>query len=342
MERSLLHDEVGRRLNSGLHNFWYPVLPSWRLHSSPYGITRLSQRIVLWRDEGGEVHALDDRCPHRGAPLSRGRNLGSRIACWYHGIEVGGDGSIGSVPAVNGCPLEGRHLVRSYPVQEIAGAIFLWFGETDAQPSELHLPDEISDSSNSYFLSAFHWACSYRYAIDNLMDPMHGSYLHAVSHSMSKGLRQATILASETDAGVMVERDNQKGVNFDWVEFGTSGMMWLRLDLPYAERYGPGGPFRIIGVMTPIDEHHCFVFQWRLRQVDGWERDVWRFLYRVRLEGLHWDVLEQDRAILESMSDDAREHEHLYQNDIGLVKVRKRLQAMAVAEIEAEQSTGTR
>ena len=34
--------------------------------------------------------------------------------------------------------------------------------------------------------------------------------------------------------------------------------------------------------------------------MQGWQRDAWRFLYKNRLEGLHWAVLEQDHEIFDS------------------------------------------
>ncbi len=155
---------------------------SWQVTHAPIGITRLGQNIVVWRDNAGALHALEDRCPHRGARLSMGWNLGDRVACWYHGVEVGGDGQVKSVPAVESCPLEGRTCVRSYPVQEQAGAIFLWFGDSaPAEADALRLPEELVSDEHSNFLCVAHWDCNYRYAIDNVMDPMHGAYLHAVS-----------------------------------------------------------------------------------------------------------------------------------------------------------------
>ncbi len=81
-------------LDQGLRGMWYPVLASWEVGNNPVGITRLEQQIVVWRDKQGAIHALEDRCPHRGARLSMGWNLGDRIACWYHGVEVGGDGEV--------------------------------------------------------------------------------------------------------------------------------------------------------------------------------------------------------------------------------------------------------
>ena len=85
-----LSPEAETRLNQGLRGLWYPVLPSWAVQGTPVGITRLSQHIAVWRDTDGTVHATEDRCPHRGARLSLGWNLGDRVACWYHGIEVRG------------------------------------------------------------------------------------------------------------------------------------------------------------------------------------------------------------------------------------------------------------
>lgn len=325
------------RLNTGLRNYWYPVAASWQVTHAPIGITRLGQDIVVWRDNVGRLNALEDRCPHRGARLSMGWNLGDRVACWYHGVEVGGDGQVKSVPAVENCPLEGRTCVRSYPVEEQAGAIFLWFG--DRAPTEadaLHLPEELVSEEHTNFLCVAHWDCNYRYAIDNVMDPMHGAYLHAVSHSMASGEKSATMQVVETEHGLVFEKTGQRGVNFDWVEFGETGTLWLRLSIPYRDKVGPGGPFGIVGIATPVDEDHCQVFFWRTRHVQGWERDVWRFLYRNRLEGLHWDVLEQDRVVLESMAPNARDREMLYAHDAGITRVRRLLKRRADAEVADE------
>lgn len=85
---------VQHYLDKGLRGLWYPVLASWEVQSAPVGITRLGEQIVVWRNKDGQVQALEDRCPHRGARLSMGWNLGDRIACWYHGVEVAGNGEI--------------------------------------------------------------------------------------------------------------------------------------------------------------------------------------------------------------------------------------------------------
>ncbi len=70
---------VQNYLDKGLRGLWYPVLASWEVQSAPVGITRLGEQIVVWRNKDGQVQALEDRCPHRGARLSMGWNLGDRI-----------------------------------------------------------------------------------------------------------------------------------------------------------------------------------------------------------------------------------------------------------------------
>jgi phenylpropionate dioxygenase-like ring-hydroxylating dioxygenase large terminal subunit len=81
-------DPVDAALEVGLKDLWFPVCPSGFVKDSPVSLRRLGYKIVLWRDATGQVHALEDHCPHRGAPLSLGVILGDRIACPYHGVEV--------------------------------------------------------------------------------------------------------------------------------------------------------------------------------------------------------------------------------------------------------------
>ncbi|HTP84442.1 MAG TPA: aromatic ring-hydroxylating dioxygenase subunit alpha [Alphaproteobacteria bacterium] len=325
--------EVEKLLTMGLRDRWYPVAASWMVGRKPVGLTRLGERLVLWRDEAGAVHALEDRCPHRGARLSLGWNLGDRLACWYHGVEVTADGTVARVPAAEKCPLEGQHCVRSYPCQEHHGGIFAWFGrDPQAAPLPLELPEELASPEWSSMLCTAAWKCNYSYAVDNVMDPMHGAYLHAASHSMAHGDKTAVMRIRKTQHGLMFEKETQRDVNFDWTEWGDTGAQWMRLSIPYRKDAGPGGMFFIIGFVTPVDETHCRVFFWRCRKVQGWQRGAWRFLYRARLEGLHWDVLEQDRVVLESMAADARDHEFLYAHDTGMAHVRRLLRKEAEAQ----------
>jgi phenylpropionate dioxygenase-like ring-hydroxylating dioxygenase large terminal subunit len=121
-----LPDSVDSLLQRGLYDLWFPICPSNFVNDRPLSLRRLGRKLALWRDAAGVPHALEDHCPHRGAPLSMGVNLGDRLACPYHGIEVRCDGTVTKVPASPGCTLEGTRAAASFHVQDAYGALWLF------------------------------------------------------------------------------------------------------------------------------------------------------------------------------------------------------------------------
>ena len=329
-------DPAWSHVENGLRGRWHAVCASCDVGRSPTPLTRLGDRLVLWRDRSGDVHILEDRCPHRGAALSKGRAVGDNLVCGYHGVEVTTDGTVACVPAFDSSGLEGERLVRNYPTVEHNQTIYAWFGMNDAEPTPLNLPPELESEEWDGFLCTATWNCHYLYAFDNVVDPMHATYLHAQSHTLSGGARKDRMKIEDITGGFTISRaSGQRGENFDTGDFIDTGIHWIRIDVPYPATAGPGGPFRIIGYVTPIDDSNCIVFFYRLRRVAGWKRDMWRFLYKTTLEGRHWHVLEQDREMLEAMPNDARYHENLYQHDIGVSRLRRSLYEVAQGQIDS-------
>jgi phenylpropionate dioxygenase-like ring-hydroxylating dioxygenase large terminal subunit len=335
--------QVQQYLRTGLRNRWSPVLPSRFVGTGgkPLGITRLGEPLVLWRDAKGTIHVHADRCPHRAVPLSRGINEGDRLRCNYHGVEVGPDGTVLNVPGQPGCPLEGKKAVKTYPSQEIAGAIFVWFGDAlHAEASAFEPPPEIAAPEYSHYLCYADWEMPWRYAFDNLMDPMHGTFLHSNSHTMYQGDTEAQFVTRDTPHGFFFEKKDQRNVNFDWSELVDDGALYVRLEIPYPPSGGPGGNFGIVGFGTPIDEDKMCVFFWRTRKVEGWQRDTWRFLYKTTLEKRHWHVLEQDREMLSGLKPGLEKFEMLYQHDAGVIRLRRYLAQQARKQLTELQAAG--
>ncbi len=331
-------DPVDAALEVGLKDLWFPLCPSSFVKDNPVSLRRLGRKLALWRDATGKVHALEDHCPHRGAPLSLGVILGDRIACPYHGVEVRHDGTVMKVPGSPGCKLEGSRPTRSFHTTESNGVIFLFnSSENIDTPPPLELPEQLTSPEWSSFLCYVEWGCDYRYVIDNVMDPMHGAYLHKQSHTMSEGEISADFQIRDTDDGFLFEKKGQRDINFDWTEWREAGNIHtMRLEIPYPKTGGPGGNFTIVGSFTPAEPNTTSVFFWRCRKVQGWQRDTWRFLYKDRLEERHWNVLEQDRVAVEHMEPDANTRENLYQHDVGIVRLRRRLRKLAEAQLERQ------
>ena len=111
-------ERVERKVVAGLRNRWWCIGPSAMVAGQALALTRLGSKLVAWRDASGKVNLIDDRCPHRGAPLSLGRLEAGRLSCRYHGVEVAGDGTVTAAPAYPECAYVGKKMVRSYPVVE--------------------------------------------------------------------------------------------------------------------------------------------------------------------------------------------------------------------------------
>ncbi|MEO9777946.1 MAG: aromatic ring-hydroxylating dioxygenase subunit alpha [Sedimentitalea sp.] len=331
-------------VNQGLGGFWMPVATSVQLKvGKPLARKIAGENLVMWRDGAGKVRCIEDFCPHRGAKLSLGHVHGDNIACWYHGVTVDGTGTVVRVPAMPDCALEGRKALTSYAAEEAGGAVFIYMPSADQPEAPDFVPPvEFTSDEWQVFPCMTHWDCNYRLSLDNAADPMHASYLHADSFTLAYGSKQDTMKLEKREKGFQIERVSQQGVNFDYTEVVIDeGTMFFRLDIPYPDGAGPGGPFRIIGFATPIDENTHHSFFWRCRQVQGLAAESWRFLYRAVLEDRHWHVLEQDRTMLESIPSDARRREMLYQHDIGVSRLRQMMVKRAKAHFKALDAAET-
>lgn len=340
MEASL-KERAEQRLNTGLLGQWYVIAKSVQVQPGEHlAVKALGRDLVLWRGEDGILRCTEDYCPHRGAPLSLGKVKGCNLACAYHGIEMDGEGVVAKVPALRDCPLEGRKEIDSFPIEEHAGGVFAYFPSAERpDPTPLALPYELVDDDYAHFLTTGLWEANYRYAVENIADPMHGPHLHGDTFTLSGGSHEDRVRVTAVEHGFTIERVAQQGENFDWAEvIVENGAPHCRVNIPYPPAGGPGGMMRVVNFVTPVDERNCRIFFWRCRKIQGLEKEIWRFLFRTTFEPLHWYVLEQDRTMLAAMRPDARERERLYQHDIGVTRLRQTLARMARAQVAAEDA----
>lgn len=168
------------------HDAWYPAAESVEVGHSLLARTLLDQKVVLFRQEGGEVAALLDRCAHRFAPLSQGQLCGDRVACPYHGMQYAADGMCVHIPGQDRIPPQAK--VRSFPVIERYGLVFVWMGDP-AQAEEFRLVSipEYDAPGWSVSRSDAKFGCSWRIILENLIDPAHTSFVHSRTIGNSAG-----------------------------------------------------------------------------------------------------------------------------------------------------------
>jgi phenylpropionate dioxygenase-like ring-hydroxylating dioxygenase large terminal subunit len=172
-----------------LRNAWYAATWSKDLTDKPLGRTFLNEKVVLFRQAGGAVAALEDRCCHRAAPLSLGEVDGEYLVCGYHGLRFDATGRCVEVPGQKSIPRGAA--VRHYPVFEKWNVVWIWMGDP-ARADPVHIPELPWLQSAQWAISPgyIHMKAHYQLIIENLLDLTHIRYVHKTT--LSGDAREAT------------------------------------------------------------------------------------------------------------------------------------------------------
>ena len=161
-----------------LRNCWY--VAAWDhelLHGAKLARTILEKPVVLFRGESGRYIALDNRCCHRGAPLSMGRVEGDCIRCMYHGMKYDASGVCVQIPGQSRIPESLR--VTSYPVQERGHLVWIWLGDpARADPALIVDYPPLHDPAWRGVPAYLHYDANWLLIVDNLSDFAHLAFVH--------------------------------------------------------------------------------------------------------------------------------------------------------------------
>ncbi len=161
-----------------LRNAWYAAALSSEVSEKPLARQLLGENIALFRTAEG-VGAVEDRCPHRFAPLSLGKVQAESIECGYHGLRFAKDGKCVLNPHGNKAIAPNAH-VRGYPAHERYGFIWFWPGDP-ARANIADIPAFPFNEDPQNFTPVFGYldvAANYQLVVDNLLDLSHVEWLH--------------------------------------------------------------------------------------------------------------------------------------------------------------------
>ena len=165
-----------------IKNTWYVACSLAELEAlgdKPLGRTICNEKMAIFKAVDGKVAAVEDFCPHRGAPMSLGKACKNGLRCGYHGLEMGADGKVVHMP---GQRVRGFPAVKAFAVVERYGFVWVWPGD-QAQADAAQMPVfEFFDNPDwAYGGGLYHVKADYRLMIDNLMDLTHETYVHSTS-----------------------------------------------------------------------------------------------------------------------------------------------------------------
>jgi 3-ketosteroid 9alpha-monooxygenase subunit A len=121
---------------------WFVIADSEEVDGKPLALRYFARDLVLYRGTSGKPHLLDAYCPHMGAHLAINTTSyvvrdgdqvqGESIRCPYHAWRFGPDGKCDDIPYYDKIPAAA--CVRSWPIVEQHGLIYVWFDPEDGAP----------------------------------------------------------------------------------------------------------------------------------------------------------------------------------------------------------------
>jgi phenylpropionate dioxygenase-like ring-hydroxylating dioxygenase large terminal subunit len=310
-----------------LKNCWYVAAWDYELIDGRLlSRTLLGQPVVLYRGETGNVIALADRCPHRGALLSQGRREGDSIRCMYHGIKYDHTGKCVQIPGQDMIPPKLR--VRGYPIVESGSVIWIWMGDpARADPALIEEFPPLHDPQWKGLPAYLHYDANYLLIVDNLSDFAHLAFVHTNTLGGSEQYAYASKpnVVEKHERGFRVERWHfdsaappyhkkvirDKDARLDRrnrVSMLIPGLFYMEtLFAPAGQGAEKGNvenarEYRNCQFMTPETERTTHFFWKYLNNFEGEDSTISRSLLNSLIEGFMEDkaIIEQQQKTLDA------------------------------------------
>jgi phenylpropionate dioxygenase-like ring-hydroxylating dioxygenase large terminal subunit len=187
-----------------LRNCWYAA--GWAgevVAGTPLARRIADLPVLFFRREDGDIAAIADYCPHRFAPLHRGKQIGDYIRCGYHGLEFDGAGKCVHNPHKLGyLP---KNTIPSYSIVTRYGVIWIWMGDEEANPELINREFAfLEDPKRGHVRGRFHVKANYLLMLDNLMDISHALYLHGEALMTEDLYKNYDPKVTDEDEGIKV------------------------------------------------------------------------------------------------------------------------------------------
>jgi vanillate O-demethylase monooxygenase subunit len=341
------------RASGGLPGFpkqaWYVAATSDEVSRSPLARRALGTPLVLYRTGDGAAVVLEDRDAHRPYPLSLGSLDGDLIVSAYSGFAYRPDGRCVRVPTQAEVPYGAR--VRSLPVREQDGLVWVWFAEPGL--AELRRPPSVpwlADDSWPTLGGAWTTAAHYLLLLENFADITHVAVVDPVIAPPVLTAGPVPLLEVEvTETSVSFQREYPPAPVAAW----HAPLLGARSDDEFAQReegrfVSPAlwvdswdvrtgaadtATFRFTHAVTPLDASHTRHI-WRVSRNFATGEEV-----SANLTPLFTDYYDRVRRILETMQEvitsDGSRDDVSVAADAAALQVRKIVSRMVAEERHA-------
>lgn len=316
-------------------NQWYAIMESKEVKHRPIGVTRLNEKLVLWRDANGLLKCIYDQCCHRGASLSLGCIKEDELECPFHGFLYDETGQVTRIPANGRTAKVGeRYKVNGYKVEDAYGLIWLWYGDQGAEDIPgIPFFEELKEGFQFSTFSEV-WPVHYTRAIENQLDVVHLPFVHRTT--IGKGDR--TLINGPVvkwDDNLMTFyvnniRDDGKTLALRTDEIvNYEHLFKLKYQVPNIWQNFISDDIRVFAAFAPIDDTHTRIY---LRFYQGFANIPVLGKWIASLSNIYnRQILHQDRRVVltqEPKKSELKMNENLIPGDLPIIEFRKKRESL--------------
>lgn len=221
-------------------------------------ITRTVAGIpVVIQNFHGELHAFENVCLHRSAPLQSGPVGRRPLVCPYHAWKYGASGRVENIPHCDALyrfsECEKQHLkLREFALRCVGNLLFIHVGEDPFPLEDQFAPQflaSLESSSNAYdsevMTTTWHCRFNWKLAYENLRDANHVAFVHP--RTLAPFVRfMPRVDTAQAEASMHPQPDTSAAA--------------LRAEM---HRFSYGGPEGDPAEFAPFD-WHAYVDRWRV------------------------------------------------------------------------------
>ena len=316
--------------------------------------TILEEPVLLYKGDSGRVVALDERCCHRGAKLSKGRLEGDCVRCMYHGLKYDPTGRCVQIPGQDNIPA--KLGVRSYPVLERDHLIWIWMGDAARADASLIVDFPYLREPGWRGVPGYlHYNANYLLIVDNLSDFSHLAFVHAktLGGSEEYAFKTKPVGIERQERGFRVERWHMNAEpppfhrkvvrNHDKVDRRNVGTMYVPGVFFLESLFAPAGTGAETGILAGAKQYrNCQFFTPETRRTTHF---FWNYLHdydvhdptiALSLRDSMIEGFNEDKAIIEGQQQvldaDPGFRMHAIAADAPLAHFRRTLDRLIAAE----------
>ena len=272
----------GTPMGEMLRELWTPACRTEALEvdGAPARVRLLGENFVAFRATDGRLGFLNEACPHRCTSLALARNEENGLRCIFHGWKFSVDGVCVDAPTE---PAEGRAAfaakvpVKSYPVREAGGMVWVYLGRRDTPPEfydfEFHAPP--AESLLRCAVVHGNWL----QGVEGQLDSAHLNFLHSTSTPGRGTAIRSMVKAGSEPRFEFIEKPY--GFREAALRDLPDGSIYARIREVVAPYYsfipGADGQPRFVVVIVPIDDEwsaHWYYYLNPFGPVPDWYRDL--------------------------------------------------------------------